>query len=470
MSPAYASRRTCTSTTRLERWGWALGFFGSTATLKHYADLNGPWGMAVLGLMVVGGLVKMVARSDPQGTDARQVVLLTGGGIVSFIGALVFVPGPGHQIPFWATVILLAMPVVLMMTSLVGMALGFSAFRVALYRKERPTGGWHFPGRMMMNFCLVLAGLGVVCRSFGHESPTIVRATGNAFEAWRGLFASSSVMEVRPALRATVSPASLDPAAQARASQLRDLARQALTDGDRTKASHLAREAWSIWPLDVVDLKEVIETIASAESPDQALLFVRSLDEPWNGSSMARVLEAELLARKGDWMSAARLYEELFSRNLGTPEDIERYASLMLEHGREAMLLKTLEDCRVWRPSPRLRRLEATVLARRGQYDRALRLLPFPDAATATAADLWLWGECANLAGRPQLALRAVERLMDSRFDNERTQLIAGQAYTAMGRADEARRAFNKAAAFQARQRDVQPPAAEEDQISAFNF
>lgn len=78
--------------------------------------------------MVIGGLVKMIARSDPDTTDARQVVLLTGGGIMSFIAALVFVPGLGILIPFWATVILLAMPVVLMMTSLVGMALGFSRF------------------------------------------------------------------------------------------------------------------------------------------------------------------------------------------------------------------------------------------------------------------------------------------------------------------------------------------------------
>lgn len=424
---------------------WLLALGGSLATVKRFADLESVETLLVMGVLVALAVAKVAVICREQTASILGIAGVLLGVVGVCAAAIIGVPEQARGLPNVADLALIGFPIVVFIGALIAGLVGLAHWR----------GPGEFKGvaqrsRLMVALNLILAAI----------SWQVVRQS-TSLPVIEGLTRLPQVQNQRVAVErlmrefvdGVVDPvpsqagAKPGPAADDRPPILGDReepwvrARLAERAGDLASAA----EAWE-QAADAAGHDPAVELIAAralvlADRAPDALQRLERVRTDGHDSPELSLLQAKLLVESSRGVEAAGLYEPVLTQGHGTEDDIRRYLGLLVEMGQIQRALVTTERIMVRRPNRRLDRWRAFLQAASGDHDTALSTLRRLAMSTPfDPVDAYRLGEIANDAGRPQVALAAVSRLLEAGENTPRTTLIAARAYGALGMSQEAAR------------------------------
>ncbi|MBX7209455.1 MAG: tetratricopeptide repeat protein [Verrucomicrobiaceae bacterium] len=196
-------------------------------------------------------------------------------------------------------------------------------------------------------------------------------------------------------------------------------------------------------------LEAAVTGLQRAGDARRAEVLLTLYGDQFQDSPRLWLLRARLHAETGAEEKAGRDYAAAFRAGLRDEDAVAAFMSLLWNAQKNDEALKFIEAYEKAAPSPRIARWRAVTLLRLKDYDRALAIYATLVKARPLDVEAALQhGECANQAGRHDIALEAVALMLKENQDGPRTRLIEGWAH--YGRKDwrEAKLSFEAARKF----------------------
>lgn len=261
----------------------------------------------------------------------------------------------------------------------------------------------------------------------------------------------AALAAVKP-LRMTSAPAPSAFKQAARDTQstvLCEIAAQLLRRGRNEDAASAYNLALRCSHTQLATLESAVMGMQRTGDTRRAEVLLTLYGDAFKDSPRLWLLRARLLNEAGDKTKAIDAYSKAFLAGLRDEEAVVMFMSLLWTEEKNDEALRFIETYEKAAPSPRIARWRAVTLMRMKEYDRALAAYATLVKARPLDVEAALqYGECANQAGKHDVALEAVALLLKENQDGARTRLLEGWAHYGKKEWREAKLSFEAARKF----------------------
>jgi tetratricopeptide (TPR) repeat protein len=219
--------------------------------------------------------------------------------------------------------------------------------------------------------------------------------------------------------------------------------------GDNVTATEFYKFAAELLPYDEQVFSNLINSLMLAKRTKDALAVVNERVANATPNSPLRALQARLLLDQGDEPQARKVLADLFRAGYFDENTLGTYIGLAFEAKVYDEAIGVVEHVVQSQPTLHVRRIQAVLYSRKGDYDKAFELLQklhneFP-SEVEIALDL---AEISEAKGDFVAALEVTQRLVDAGNKSEAVLIVLGRNQLNLHRSSQAKATFEQALAL----------------------